>query len=213
MAFASMFIIFLLFCIIILFLITLSGIIMIIVSVLHRRRAEKEGSQPRKAGLVTGIILTFLPIALICTLWAVISHSNQDNPYTEIGNFKDTLVSGLEKSDSDIILSVFSDSEKEADPDLQSKINDMLKYLDGRVNDYYPDIPEDRFIQNISNPYMYFSGVIYDNPDRRNQSCSIHYYGYAQYEAYPEKIGITGFEIHNDEEIVYSVGSKPKPLN
>lgn len=211
MAFASMFIIILLFCIIILFLITLSGIIMIIVSVLHRRRAVKEGSQPRKAGLITGIILTFLPIALIGTLWAVISHPNPDNPYTKIGNFKDTLVSGLENGNSDVILSVISESEKEADPELQSEINDMLKYLDGRVNDYYPDIPEDRSIQNSSNPYIFFSGVIYDNPDRRNQSCSIHYYGYAQYEAYPEKIGITGFEIYNDGEIVYSVGSKPKP--
>lgn len=210
MAFASMAIIFLLFCIFILFLITLSGIITIIVSALHRIHDVQEGSKPRKAGLITGIILTVLPLALIVTLWAIISHPNKDNPYIKTGDFRDTLVRGLESSNSDVILSVISGSQKEADPELKSKINDMLKYLDGCVDAYYPDIPTDGVIQNTSEPYMYFSGVIYDNPDRRNQSCNIHYYGYAQYEAHPEQIGITGFEIYNDGEIVYDIGIKPK---
>ncbi|MCM1282830.1 MAG: hypothetical protein NC180_00590 [Muribaculaceae bacterium] len=68
MAFVSMLFmyltIFLLICLCILSVIALTGLIILIVSLVKRHVAKKRGMPPKKAGLIVGIVLLCIPLAL-----------------------------------------------------------------------------------------------------------------------------------------------------
>lgn len=215
MAFASMFIIFLLFCIAFLGIITLLGIVLIIISAVRRRRAVREGRKPHKAGLITGIILTVLPAVIIGVLgiWIVLSGNGKDNSYQKMMYCHDTLEEGLMNGDSAIILSAFSESEKAAEPALQEDIDGLLQFLGGSISGYTDLKPHENHSQYDENgmpQVRSFYGEIEDAAAGSGKTYTIYYCGYSQYYEQSEKIGLTAITVRSGGKVEYTLGHEPE---
>ena len=215
MAFASMFIMFLLFCIALCGIITVLGIVLIIVSAVRRRRAVREGRKPKKAGLITGIILIVLPAAVIgvLSIRIALSGDGKESSYRKMMRCHDTLAEGLVSGDSAVIFSAFSESEKTAEPALQEDINGLLHFLGGRISGYTDLMPHENHSQYDENgmpQVRSFCGEIEDAAAGSGKTYRISYSGYSQYYEQSEMIGLTSITVYSGGTVEYTLGHEPE---
>lgn len=213
MAFAAMFIALLVIVIGAMGICTLLGIVLIIVSAVRRRRAVREGSKPKKAGLITGIILAVLPALAAGVLMFWMFNGVQDSPYLKAAGYRDKLNEGLMCGSTEMILSAFSESARSADPALKDEIDGMLELLGGEITDSVPSTPvdwRDELDEKGRSVTRHFTGELENAAAASGETYVIYYSGYCQYEGHPEKLGLTEIKVRSGDATVYSFGDPPE---
>lgn len=113
--------------------IELVGLIVLIVSLVKRRKRRKEGQTPRKAGLITGIIMMAAPVILVGVFVLHFMHGGLSSKEMDIQACEDKLYECLMAGDSTGMTDLFSDYAKSTAPNLSEQISEMLSHIDGGI--------------------------------------------------------------------------------
>ena len=131
MGFVSMFIPMLIaffFVVIVIFaIIWLTGLAVTIFSAIRRGQAKKAGTKPHKAGLITGITMMALPFLIVGGLR--IYNATQPNTWAVATGYRDSLRSGIETGDAQLVYEIFSEYTKSRDSMLYVQIERMLDFI------------------------------------------------------------------------------------
>ena len=209
MAFASMFLMFLMICIGVLGLTALLGVLLIIVSCVRRSRARANGQQPKKAGLIAGILLTVVPGALVALCGALLAHGSGGSSYKKARELRDVLEAGLTAGDSAQILSAFSETAKAECPGLSGEIGDLLERIGGSVGSYEQQLPKESaeaYAENGAITVMRFEGELENAAAADGKTYRIRYFGYSRDESHPERVGLERITVTGGEtELVIGI--------
>lgn len=212
MAFASMTIIFLLICAVLLGFLVLLGLVLIIVSAVRRKRARAQGQMPKSAGLTAGIILTLLPGVLIGVICVLLKTHSGESSWKRAVSARDTLEAGLTAGDADMIYSAFSETAKAENPALRAQLEDMLTALGSSIGSYSQLLPKevcDKYNDDGSFAVQHFSGDIRDAESAGGAVYFIRYYGYSQFDGEPGQLGLTCIAVYDSgSQTVCQIGDE-----
>ena len=209
MAFVSMFIVFLMLCAGILGLIFLLGIILIAVSAVRRRRARARGEQPKKAGLIAGIVLTVLPGLLIGGIALALSHGGREDSPDKIS---DALSSALTEGDSGAVCALFSEYARSQCPALETEVGGMLELFGGSITGSEKGFPSEtceKYADDGSCIVLHFEGEFRDAKSASGKVFYIRFFGYSRYEGDPDMVGLECITA-SDGETRIAVGMQEK---
>ena len=195
MAFASMVIPMLIaffFVVIVIFaIIWLTGLAITIFSAIRRGRAKKTGTKPHKAGLITGITLMALPFLIVGGLR--IYSATQPNSWTVATGYRDSLQSGIESDDAQLIYEIFSEYTKSRDPRLYGQIEKMLDFIDEEAEctkAWNPSFHGTKHSDNGSIIEERFEGEMEYVLTDSGQEYKLRYFGFCRYNDNENRIGL-----------------------
>ena len=205
MGFVSMFIPMLIaffFVVIVIFaIIWLTGLAVTIFSAIRRGQAKKAGTKPHKAGLITGITLMALPFLIVGGI--SVYNSTQPNTYRMTQDWSDSLQSGIETGDTQLVYSIFSEYTKSKDNKLYSEIEKMLAYIDGDMEIVRKDKPSrfgHKWAEDGSIIEECFEGRMTYIAADSGQEYLIYYFGYCTYDEDENKLGLERVFVKCDDK-------------
>ena len=197
MAFASMFIPLLIaffFVVIVIFgIIWLTGLAITIVSAIRRGRAKKAGTKPHKAGLITGITLMALPFLIVGGLR--IYNATQPNSWAVATGCRDSLQSGIETGDPQLVYSAFSEytKNKRGDNRLYNEIERMLDFIDEEAEctkAWNPSFYGTKYSDDGSIIEERFEGEMEYVLTDSGQEYKLRYFGFCRYNDNENRMGL-----------------------
>ena len=215
MAFASMVIPMLIaffFVVIVIFgIIWLIGLTFTIIFAIKRGKAIRNGTKPHNAGLITGITLMALPFLIVGGL--SVYNSTQPNPYLKAQSCRDSLQSGIETGDPQLVYSLFSDYTKSKDPGLYSEIEKMHAFISGDmeiIREDKPSLFDQRRADDGSIISECFEGRMTYTVTDSEQEYMIYYFGYCWYTEDKTKLGLERvFVLCGDKKIGAGITTAP----
>ena len=178
------------------------GAVVTIVSLIKRKKAALRGETPKRAGLITGIIIMLMPVVAVIVIVLFFALGKGSESYARAKEYRDTLAAGVESSDAEMIYSAFSPEAIANDDSLTAEINDMLDFINGDVESMNPVLPSENceeYDEDGDYKVVSFHGNIDNIVTGSGKRYRIVYYGYSKDDEHPEKLGI--------DRIVISDGS------
>lgn len=215
MTFISMVFAFLFLVIVVLAVIGLAGVTVTVISVIRRKKAVRQGMQPRKAGLIVGIVLMSIPVLVIAGTVLLFAFGGRNSSYRRAVSDRDALYAGIREKDAGVIYEVFSPYTKDQNAISYEDIDGMLAFIEGNVVSFHELLPSEyceqygadgRFeIQN-------YHGEIWDIVTDTEKTYEIYYFGYSQYDGDENRLGLEQITVRSDDEILeIGIGTEEKP--
>ena len=209
MAFVSMFLALIFVFALILGAVFLLGVVITIISLIRRRKAVRKGETPKRAGLITGVIIMLVPVVTVLGMVLHIVFSKGSESYKMAKEYRDTLVAGIESDDADKIYSSFSPQAMAYDEALNAEIENMLEFIDGDAEVTKAVLPSENVKYDKNNEYdmVTFSGEINVTSKESGKEYRVCYNGFSKNDDHPEKMGIGYIKVISDSKTL-EIGMK-----
>ena len=203
---------FLIIAIVIFSIIWFIGLIVTTVSAIRRGKAVRAGIKPHKAGLITGITLMALPAVIVGGIVLCLAIGGGENTYSISKHYRDSLQSGIETNDAQLIYTAFSQYTKNRDPKLYTDIEKMLAFISGDVESIsagYPSQNVEIYGEDFSIEKESFNGRMENIVTDSGQEYKIYYFGYCKYVDDENRLGLERVIVYcGDEKIDIGIDTR-----
>lgn len=194
-------------------IIGLTGLTITIISAIRREKAVREGREPHKAGIITGISLMAVPVLIVggIVLYFTIN-SGKGSSYELATSYRDSLQSGIQNDDTQMIYTAFSEYTQSRHTELYGEIEEMFTFIKGDVESYTNLLPAEnceKYAENGSFEIQNFRGEIRDIVTSSGKTYEIHYFGYSQYDGDENRLGLEKITVKcGDEQIEVGIDTR-----
>ena len=205
---------FLIIAIVIFSIIWFIGLIVTTVSAIRRGKAVRAGIKPHKAGLITGITLMALPAVIVGGFFiSFLLNDTSQSGWTVSHNLRDSLQSGIETGDAQLIYEAFSEYTKSRDPKLYGEIEKILAFISEDIENVRTDTPSTFAYEHADNGSIIverFEGRMEYIVADSQQKYRIYYFGFCRYIEDEKKLGLERVIVKcGDEEIGAGITTDP----